>query len=159
VPKEATLDTAIRDERCARLRAQGHTYRQIAACEGIGLQTAHKSVKRALAAVPVEAVNELRQIESERLNRVISTAFGIVETSHPVVSHGRVMEGLEDTGPILSALALIVRTSESIRKLYGLDAPARQTITVLTEDAVDAELRRLEHELAALDQLDAATQG
>jgi biotin operon repressor len=41
-------------------------------------------------------------------------------------------------------LAILAQRS----RLLGLDAPARSTVTVLTEDVVDAEIKRLEAELA-----------
>ncbi len=146
-----TIITAERDSKAAHLRAQGRTYRQIGSEMGVQVATAYKMVGRAIASAPVEAVNELRAIESERLTAVIAKAWEIVHADHPYVSAGRLLTGVQDAGPVLAALNLIRTTSESLRKLYGLDAPARQTITVITEDAVDAELRRLETEVAALD--------
>lgn len=146
-----TVITAERDSKAAHLRAQGRTYRQIATELGVDVAAAYKMVGRAIASAPVEAVNELRAIESERLTAVIAKAWEIVHADHPYVSAGRLLTGVQDAGPVLAALNLIRTTSESLRKLYGLDAPARQTITVITEDAVDAELRRLETELASLD--------
>jgi hypothetical protein len=94
-------------------------------------------------------VNELRQIECARLDAVIARLWDIVWADHPLVSNGRRFDDLEDAGPVLSALGQIVRTAESKRKLLGLDAPSRQTVTVVNEDVVDAEIRRLEQELAA----------
>ncbi len=146
-----SIVTAERDGRAAHLRAQGRTYLQIGTELGVNTGSAYKMVGRAIASAPVEAVNELRAIESERLTAVIAKAWEIVHADHPYVSAGRLLTGVQDAGPVLAALNLIRTTSESLRKLYGLDAPARQTITVITEDAVDAELRRLETELAALD--------
>lgn len=147
--KERTILTAEQDARAAHLRAQGRTYRAIAEELGVSTGTAYAAVSRAIAAVPVEAVGELRQIECARLDAVIARLWDVVHASHPYVSNGRVFDHLEDAGPVISALAAIVRTSESKRKLLGLDAPSRQTVTVVTEDAVDAEIRRLEEELAA----------
>jgi len=157
-----TVITAERDSKAAHLRAQGRTYRQIATELGVDVAAAYKMVGRAIASAPVEAVNELRAIESERLTAVIAKAWEIVHADHPYVSAGKLItiaptadggefRSVQDAGPVLAALNLIRTTSESLRKLYGLDAPARQTITVITEDAVDAELRRLETEVAALD--------
>lgn len=135
-PTERTILTARKDAECAELRAKGYTYPQIARERKCAASTAYAAVQRAIAAVPVEAVNELRQIECDRLDLVIARLWDIAN-DHGVAAN--------DT---ISALAGIMRASESKRKLLGLDAPARQTITVITEDAVDAELRRLELELA-----------
>jgi len=146
-----SIVTAERDGRAAHLRAQGWTYGRIGTELGVNTGSAYAMVARAIARAPEEGANELRAIESERLTAVIAKAWEIVHADHPYVSAGRLLAGVQDAGPVLAALNLIRTTSESLRKLYGLDAPARQTITVITEDAVDAELRRLETELAALD--------
>lgn len=149
--KERTILTAEHDAKAAHLRAEGLTYRKIAETLGVTVGCAYKAVSRAIAAVPVEAVNELRQIECARLDAVIAKLWDIVHAEHPFVSNGRRFDDLHDVGPVLAALTGIVRTSESKRRLLGLDAPSRQTITVITEDAVDAEMRRLEQEIASAD--------
>jgi hypothetical protein len=136
------------DAEAARLRAEGLTYPQIAERMGCAWSTAYARVARALAAVPVEAVGELRAIECQRLDAVIARLWDVVHADHPYISQGRIFEGVQDAGPVISALSGIIKASESKRKLLGLDAPARQVVTVVTEDAVDAELRRLEAELA-----------
>jgi Sigma-70, region 4 len=149
---ERDITNAETDEKAARLRAQGCTYPQIAQVMGCTVSTAWKRVQRAIAAVPVEAVGELRAIECQRLDAVIARLWGVVHADHPLVSHGRRWDDLQDAGPVLQALHGIVRASESKRKLLGLDAPSRSVVEVITEDVVDAELRRLESEMAALDE-------
>lgn len=153
--KERTILTAEQDAKAARLRAEGRTYRVIADELGVVPSAAYNAVQRAIAAVPVEAVGELRQIECQRLDAVIAKLWDIVHAKHPYVSHGKVMRNIEDAGPVLSALTGIVRAGESKRKLLGLDAPTRQTVTVITEDAVDAAIRELEADIAALDGAEA----
>lgn len=148
-PVNHTIDTVERDAEMAHLRARGLSYRAIAGQVGCTASTAYLGVQRALAAVPVEAVGELRQVECARLDAVIARLWDVVEAEHPFISNGRRFDDVQDAGPVISALSGIVRASESKRKLLGLDAPARQMVTVVTEDAVDAELRRLEAELAA----------
>ena len=146
---ERDILTVEQDTRAAHLRAQGRTYPQIAAELGCAVSTAYTGVQRALASVPVEAVGELRRVECDRLDAVIARLWDVVAAEHPFISNGRRFDDVQDAGPVISALAGIVRASESKRKLLGLDAPARQMVTVVTEDAVDAELRRLESELAS----------
>ena len=159
----------------ARLRSHGLTIRQIAERQGCSVGAAYKRLQRAVKAVPVEAVEALRAIECERLDAVIARFWDIVGADHPYISHGRVMsiqvgielredgtealdadgktipvyERVQDAGPVMAALAGIIRASESKRKLLGLDAPTKAQIHVITEDMVDAELRRLEDEIAA----------
>lgn len=146
--RERTILTAEQDAHAAHLRAQGHNYRQIAAHLGCSTGTAYAAVQRAIAAVPVEAVAELRQVECDRLDQVIARLWDVVHADHPFISNGKRFDDVQDAGPVISALAGIVRAGESKRKLLGLDAPARQTITVITEDAVDAAIRQLEADIA-----------
>jgi hypothetical protein len=147
---KANILTAEQDARAAHLRAEGRTYRAIAEEVGCSVGTAYTAVARAIAAVPVEAVGELRQIECARLDAVIARLWDVVHADHPYISQGRIFEGIQDAGPVISALGGIVRASESKRKLLGLDAPSRQVVTVITEDAVDAAIRQLETDIAAL---------
>lgn len=146
------------DTQCARLRAEGLTYPQIAAKQNCSVSTAYTGVQRALAAVPVEAVTALRQIECDRLDQIIAKLWDIVGSRHPVVYQGKAIRNLIDHGPAIQALAQIRLTAESKRKLLGLDAPTKQTITIISEDVIDAEIRRLEDEMAAREtRADAAT--
>lgn len=145
--RERSIFTAEKDAHAARLRAQGCTYPQIAAELGCAVSTAYTAVQRAIAAVPVESVGELRQVECARLDAVIARLWDVVVADHPYISNGRRFDDVQDAGPVISALAGIVRASESKRKLLGLDAQPRQTVTVITEDVIDAELARLEAEL------------
>lgn len=151
---ERTIDNAELDAQAAELRAQGFTYQQIADQMHCTRSTAYERVWRAIAAVPVEAAGQLRAVEVARLNTLMAKAWDEMEAFHPYISHGKLMKGddgqpLEDVGPKLAAMRMILSLSESLRKLLGLDAPARATVTVITEDVVDAEIARLEAELAA----------
>lgn len=136
-----------RDAEIVKLRTQGWTFEQIGAQYGITGNAAYKAYRRALALVPAEAVNELRETEKQRLETVIRELWKIAHARHPYVSQGRVFDDLEDDGPKLTALAGIVRASESLRKLYGVDAPNRVAVSVVTEDAIDAEIERLTKQL------------
>ena len=161
----------------ARLRARGLTIRQIAKEQGCSTGAAYKRLQRAYNTVMVEAVDELRRTECDRLDAVIARLWDVVDAEHLYVSQGRAVrvqrgyerdaDGIElldpetakpiphyepvhDSGPVIAALTGIIRASESKRKLLGLDAPTRTAITVITEDAVDARLRQLDDEWAAL---------
>jgi predicted DNA-binding protein YlxM (UPF0122 family) len=143
---ESTVDDAQNAADAARLRAIGLSYRQIAERQGVSQSTAYDRVKRALAAVPVEAVRELRQVELERLDMLVAKAWQVLEDTHPYVTReGKVLEDLEDAGPVLQAITTLQRLSESRRKLLGLDAPTRTEITVT--DQMTAEIERLAAEL------------
>lgn len=135
--RKRTIDQVKRDAAFAELRRDGLTYPQIAAAKKCAVSSAFEAVQRAIADVPAEAVTQLRQIESDRLNAIIADLWPIARNSDL------------DPTPRIQAYREIRQASESLRRMFGLDAPARQTVTVITEDAIDAKIRELEAELAA----------
>ena len=148
-PGKRDLETVQRDTEIVRLRNKRKSYKEIADELGCAQSTAYRAVARAIAEIPREAVNEMVAMESATLDAVIARLWDVVNADHPYISAGRRIDGVHDAGPVISALAGIQKASESKRKLFGLDAPTKQVVTVITEDAVDAELRRLEEALAA----------
>lgn len=150
---EHTIDTAERDADAARLRAEGKSYPQIASEMGYYDKSgARKAVQRALVAVVQEAGDELRALEVERMNRLLDVAWQIMERPHYAHSAGRLitMDNVPvlDDAPSLMALDRILKIMERRAKLLGLDAPVRHE--VLTIDAIDQELARLDAEHADL---------
>lgn len=134
---ESNLTTAERDAAAARMRAQYATYQQIT--DELGFSSpghAHTAVKRALKAAVVDAAEELRAVELERLDGLARAAEEVLRRHHVVVSQGRVVrwgeeEGdkaglpLEDDGPVLQAIDRLVKISAERRKLLGLDAATK----------------------------------
>lgn len=133
------------DADAASLRAGGATYRQIAEAQGCDLHTAHARVQRAIAAVPVEAVTELRLISGQRLDRAIAKAYSLAMADHPLVYRGRVVPGVLDRGPNIAALRELRMLDESKRKLFGTDVP--QEVRLVVKDAMVDEIERLAAEL------------
>lgn len=142
---EGSLDHMELAAEAARLRATGLSYRQIAAAQGITAAGAHDRVKRALAAVPVEAVTQLRQVELERLDALVAKAFDVMTDSHPYVSQGKVFYDLEDSGPVVAAIRELRMLSESRRKLLGLDAPTQVNLSLT--DPMLQQIQQMEAEL------------
>lgn len=129
-----TIDTAEYDARAARLRARGLSYRAIAAELGYAEHSsARDAVLRALAAAPQEAGAEARQVELDRLDRLVEKATRIMETAHLAYNNKGVVEwegaALEDDAPALAAVAALMRLSESRRKLLGLDAEQKISVS------------------------------
>lgn len=124
-----TVDTATKDALAARLRATGAGYRVIAA--RLGYETAsgaHKAVQRALAAVPVEDVAELRALECERLDVLTEKLWTVLNTRYPLLAPGVELVGSDgkpvaDPAPILAAIDRLARISEQRARLLGLNAP------------------------------------
>jgi len=152
--RSRSLATREKDIRALDLRRRGLSYPQIAAETGCSLSTAHAMVQRALADSAREAAEEVRQIEAGRLDDLTRTLNRVLLARHIVVSQGQVMkhpetgETLTDHDPVIRAVLALVRVSERRAKLLGLDAPTRHE--VITMDAVEAEIRKLEAEVGRL---------
>ena len=134
---------AVRQEQALRLRIDGRTYSEIARELGYANRaSAYQLVIDALtdlAAKCPENATELRTLETERLTSVVRDADAILNGIRPSDSNR------------LRALEVKIKASESLRKLWGLDAPVK--IAPTTPDGEeqytglsDAELER---ELAA----------
>lgn len=128
-----TITLAQRDAEAARLKAQGRTYQFIA--DELGYCDrwhARDRIKKLLQETLQEAGDELRAVERDRLDRLATAAWGVLDRQHITVSNGKVItlggEPLVDDAPTLQAIDRLLRISESRRKLEGLDAPARVSV-------------------------------
>lgn len=148
--------TAERDGKAARLRSRGYSYIEIAdELDYSSPGDAHNGVERALARAVIEPAEELRAHMLAQLDAMQKTALGVLETDHYTVSAGRVMQlqdengalvPIIDDGPVLAALHTLLKIMERRAKLMGLDAPAK--MEVVTFDAIEAEMERLDAEIA-----------
>lgn len=129
----ATVETAERDAEAARLRSRGLSYRAIAAQQGVDVHTAHDRVHRALAAIRAEGAAEARTLELERLDLAQAAVMQALEAKHFTVNQGRVIylgeDPMPDYGPVLAAVDRLVKISESRRKLLGLDAEQKVSVS------------------------------
>lgn len=123
------LDTATKDTLAARLRALGTPLKVIAAKLGYANESgASKAIARALAAVPVADVNELRALEAERLDLLTERLWELFHTKVPLEVGGRLIvdqndKTIGDPGPALAVADRLLRVSEQRRRLLGLDVP------------------------------------
>jgi AraC-like DNA-binding protein len=145
---EHDLEQAQLDAQAARLRSNRLTYPQIAEQMGCSVSTAYTRVKRALAAVPVEAVQELRRIDLADLDWQAQRLRLIVLEDH----YTRAAGGKEylDRRVNIAALRELRLVNESRRKLLGTDAPAEVRLTV--RDEIASEIERLSAELGLSDE-------
>lgn len=149
------LDTATKDALAARLRATGAGYKAIAAKLGYSNESgAYKAVQRALAAVPVEGVTELRGVEAARLDMLTEKLWDVLSSKYPHEVGGRTVvdqhgQPVGDPAVIFGAVDRLARLSEQRARLLGLNvAPART--------AVEPKLAALEltgHQVAMLQRL------
>lgn len=123
--------TAKRRAQAVAMRMAGLDYQTIAdRLEYKTRQAAAKDVERALAANLAEVTRtaeEFREVERMRLERLQAAAWQAA------------------VGGDLKAIETCLRIIDRRCKLLGLDAPQRHE--VLTLDALDAEIQRLEKEL------------
>lgn len=146
------------DIRALELRREGLSYKTIA--DRLGRRSAEwarLAVRRALALSVAETSDEVREIEIQRLEGYIPHALKVLNGRHLVVNQGKVIadpdtgEPLADPMPVLYALDRLLKISESIREFRGLNAPKRSVSEVITVDAIQAEILRVQAELRAAD--------
>lgn len=179
-----TAESRKRDYRAAELRGEGWSLQRIAdelrfASRG----HAHDAVMRAYAEIPTEGAEHARQLDLERIDRLIEQAWQVMLTPHIAVANGKVVrqfagfelrsDGTEaldadgkkiplftdvtDDGPRLAAIREIRGLLERRAKIVGYDAPAKSRIEVITSDMIEAQITELESQLAGNDPADTGT--
>jgi hypothetical protein len=129
---ERALSTTERDRTAAQLREDGHSWLAIA--EKLGYASAghaYNAVRKLLDRIPVEAISSLRATESARMEAARLAALEILRRRHVAISNGQLvfedkdgrLRPIEDDAPALKALEVIVKISERMARLNGLDAP------------------------------------
>lgn len=148
----------MRDNECARLKAQGWKLEDIAKHLGLdqpnpenGPQRVAAAIKRALGEMSRFVGDEMRLMESNSLDELEWEAWKTLQSRHVVISQGKVVrdettgEAIDDDRFILEVLDRILKIKERRAKLMGLDAPQRRE--VITMDSIDQEIAKLESEL------------
>lgn len=145
-----------RDTWAADRWADGWLLKDIAAALDISVPTAHESIDRAMAAsrdAKISAGDRARAVQRARLERAHEAAMAVLEAEHITISHGKVVlrgdQPVPDHDPILRTIDRIVRISESLRRLDGLDAPVKVDATVTETTQQDTELQEMVNEYRA----------
>jgi hypothetical protein len=136
-----SLETLAQDQPAAELRSASVTYPQIAEQLGISVTTAYESVSRGMVAIPTEGQIEAKRLELAKLDRRQRYLFGVLAKASTTVEQG------------IAACNAFDRTQKRRAALLGFDEPARTRVEVITEDVVEAEIRRLEAQLGLEDRL------
>lgn len=143
--RPSAIEAQAKVAEAIQLRLQYRTWNEIADLLGWGHRTtAHVAVKRELErrrAAMDDSLDELRTREFDRLETLGREALRVLEKDHLVVNAGRVVffgpDGQErpllDDGPKLAAINTLVKVSESLRKLLGLDAPGKVDAAVTVQ--------------------------
>jgi hypothetical protein len=147
-----------RRQEAVKLRLTGMSFTRIAEALGYAdAATAYNAVKMELALTKREDADELREIESQRLDSLQEVMVAVLRSEHVVVSvqrgqvviDQRTFEAVKDHGPVMNAVDRLLRISESRRKLLGIDAPPqvqRVDVTVTEVSQADVEWREMVNE-------------
>lgn len=140
----------LRDAEALSYRARGFTYQRIANEMGMSDRSAaRKACERAMAADIRDTADEAKALLLMDLNAAKQAVWAVLEANHLVISDGRVVTldgvALPDDEPVLKAVDRLVKINQEIAKIYGAYAPVKSE--VITMDAVEAEIRKLEAEL------------
>lgn len=173
-----TPASAARDMRAAELHGQGWTHERIAAELGYaGRGSVSKAIERAYTGIVTPGAAAAKRLDFERIDRLIEKNWEALERPHVAVSNGRVVrrfmgverhpDGIEkldadgkpipvfedvlDDGPVAVHTMTILRLIERRAKMHGYDEPVHSRVEVITADVVEANITRLERELAAND--------
>ena len=120
---EQKLEIAERRKRALDLRLAGVSYRAIAKQEGVSHGTIISDVQSALAEIPRQSAEELRQTETERLDQLQRAVW-------PEALKGNL-------GAVDKAVKIIDRRA----RLLGLDAP--QQVQVSSDVDLDATAAKI----------------
>lgn len=135
--------------RCAERRVKGATWKDIAIAEGLDSpMAAKKCIDVGLQLIPSEDVRSVRRMAAMRLDKVIETAFRIVDNpgmrttvSGKLVLDPATGQPMPDEAIRNAALKTILDADVQYRKLFGADAP-KQSVNFLAALSSD-ELRAI----------------
>jgi hypothetical protein len=159
--RRRTIEDRDRDAKAVELRRRHLNYPQIAAQMGYKDPSgAYHAVQRGLQDATSDASEEVKRLELDRLDDIARGFQRVFATRHYAISlgSGKVVldpstgQPLVDDGPVIQAGLALIRVMERRAKYLGLDAPAQSRVQVISEDTVDAEIRRLEARLPANDR-------
>lgn len=125
IHKEKWMDEAWK---CYELRLKGMSLRQIAPLVGLSRGTVAKRLEDANRAIVLPGVEEMRKMEDERLDKLLSALDRKIDAG--------------DT----RAIEVAIKLHERRAKLHGLDRPAEMNVTVHEIDDRDRELAELTRE-------------
>jgi hypothetical protein len=143
VARPPTIAAAEKRRAALLSRQRGNSWAQVAAEVGYSSAGgAHSAAMQALRDIPREAAEDLRRTELETLNELQLA-----------------LRAKLDEKPAAYLVDSILKVMERRAKLLGLDAPIAIRTEVVTVDAVDAEIQRLERELEERDRGPDAVRG
>ena len=114
------------------MRLEGHTPRDIARNLGVALETVQRHLAAVFNSLTAQKAEQAKQLELDRLDSYLVA-----------LQPGRAVGDPK-------SIAQAIRISEQRAKYQGLHAPVKTEATVITIDAIDAELEKLVQQLAEM---------
>lgn len=145
----APEEVAYRRGRVVDLRRQRLSWDQIGAELGVTKQRAHQIYQAALNEYPVSKLGEHRQEEAELIDRAVRELLAIA--SAPTDSVDQATGKAVSARTRVEAWQAIRGWSEHRAKLFGLLAPTKSQVDVVTHDSLTREMERLAAELGEQD--------
>jgi hypothetical protein len=93
-------------------------------------------------------VSDMRQVEDAKLRELERIVMAELGRPHVVVQWRKLVRDehgvpLKDSGPVLNAVKELRVIGERRARLFGVDAPLRKVLSVITEDVVQKEIDRI----------------
>lgn len=149
-----------------KLRHQGFQTTEIARQLGCTYNTAVARIKRAIAATWHEDVSDVVQIELARLDEMFRLVWEDMHADHVKVDHGQVIYSKGEDGewirdadgrpiPVIDKQALHTAVTSAVKiqhqraQYLGAYAPVRHSVTIITDEEIQAELKAIRARLAA----------
>lgn len=155
--RRRTLEQIDKDARALALHCQGKTYRQISLEMGVNTASAFNAVKRAIAD---RQKNQFQQADEftaavARIQQGLLRCQEIIDGKHFLAAPGGKLvidpttgEPCLDSAPKQRAITEMRHLNDQLIMLMDLKPASKQRIQVVTEDVVDAEIRKLSEEIA-----------
>lgn len=134
------LSPADREALIVERRADSVPFRAIAHEVGLSVTRVHEIYREACDRIPSAAVHTVRVQSADLADRAIMDLLKIAE--NPQISPRTRAEAWNS----------LRGWSESLRKLYGADAPTRREITVVSAETVDNAIAELNKEMARMEE-------
>ena len=137
------MDTATveRHARVVELRdCDEWSFEQIGKDLGVTAQRAHQIYRKGREMFPAQRLEQRRAAALRRYGEIRATLWDTANSCGPKGAHNKIR-----------SLEALIRLEDRQAALEGIDSPRRSELTVVPQDAVEAEIRRLEREMAEAD--------
>jgi hypothetical protein len=135
MPKEPIKRLEGRDGEIWRLYCRNWTQRELAAEFGISQQRVSQIVREVAGSIVAEEKSEIVKREVDLLNSIRREVLELWDSSPtPMVSNGRIIEGVVDHGGRLAALDRFDKLTKQLHKVLDLESSRKVDVTMVGEE-------------------------